>query len=111
MKLADLDASYSDGIIAYIRKAKILLKESAEGTNPFSEFTAFVPQGESLSYTSSNSSDGMSFEEAELQGLTGIADVVFVLVAGGLGERLGYSGIKLSLETNLLSTQCYLEVY
>jgi len=111
LQLADLDASYSGGIIAYIRKAKILLKESAEGTNPFSEFTAFVPQGESLSYTSSNSSDGMSFEEAELQGLTGIADVVFVLVAGGLGERLGYSGIKLSLETNLLSTQCYLEVY
>jgi hypothetical protein len=30
---------------------------------------------------------------------------------GGLGERLGYSGIKLSLETNLCTNKCYLEVY
>ena len=53
----------------------------------------------------------MSFSQAEQKGLTGIADVAFVLVAGGLGERLGYSGIKLSLETNLLTNKCYLEIY
>lgn len=53
----------------------------------------------------------MTFSEAEEMGLTGIADVVFVLVAGGLGERLGYSGIKLSLETNLLTNKSYLEIY
>ena len=98
---------------AYIRKARVLLKESAEGTNPFSDFTASVPVGESLSYDSPtpDSHTGMSFSEAEQAGLTGIADVAFVLVAGGLGERLGYSGIKLSLETNLCTNKCYLEVY
>ena len=53
----------------------------------------------------------MTFSQAEQAGLTGIGDTVFVLVAGGLGERLGYSGIKLSLETNLLTNKCYLEVY
>jgi UDP-sugar pyrophosphorylase len=40
-----------------------------------------------------------------------MSGAVFVLVAGGLGERLGYSGIKLSLETNLCTNECYLEVY
>lgn len=112
-QLANLDSSYPGGLPAYLGKAKVLLKESADGTNPFSDFESSVPEGESLSYDSPvpDSHTGMTFSEAEESGLTGIADVAFVLVAGGLGERLGYSGIKLSLETNLLTNMCYLEVY
>ena len=34
----------------------------------------------------------------------------FVLVAGGLGERLGYSGIKLALPTDLARGACFLQV-
>lgn len=113
MQLADLDASYPGGLKAYLSKARNLLKESADGTNPFSDFEASIPSGESLSYDSPVGDDhtGMTFNEAEQQGLTGIKDVAFVLVAGGLGERLGYSGIKLSLETNLLTNKSYLEIY
>ena len=112
MKIADLDGSYPGGLPAYLSKAKTLLKESADGTNPFEEFEASVPEGESLSFEEPNANPhtGMTFTEAEQAGLTGIGDTVFVLVAGGLGERLGYSGIKLSLETNLCTNKCYLEV-
>lgn len=112
-QLADLDASYPGGLNAYLTKARKLLKQSAEGTNPFSEFEASIPSGESLSYDSPtpDGHTGMTFTEAEQMGLTGISHVAFVLVAGGLGERLGYSGIKLSLETNLLTNKCYLEIY
>ncbi|KAL7468993.1 hypothetical protein ACHAXS_009229, partial [Conticribra weissflogii] len=112
-QIADLDGSYPGGLPAYLSKAKALLKESADGTNPFADFEASVPEGESLSYEDphGNPHTGMTFSEAEEMGLTGIADVVFVLVAGGLGERLGYSGIKLSLETNLLTNKSYLEIY
>mmetsp|Transcript_28099 Transcript_28099/g.59325 ORF Transcript_28099/g.59325 Transcript_28099/m.59325 type:complete len:714 (-) Transcript_28099:469-2610(-) len=112
-QLADLDGSYPGGLPAYLAKAKTLLKESADGTNPFAEFEASVPEGESLSYTDphANEHTGMTFSQAEEVGLTGIGDTVFVLVAGGLGERLGYSGIKLSLETNLLTNKSYLEIY
>ena len=69
----------------------MLLKESADGTNPFTEFEASIPTGESLSYDSPVPDDhiGMTFTQAEQKGLTGIKDVAFVLVAGGLGERLG----------------------
>lgn len=112
-QIADLDGSYPGGLPAYLSKAKTLLEESAAGTNPFADFEASVPEGESLSYEdpSPDGHTGMTFSEAEQVGLTGIADTVFVLVAGGLGERLGYSGIKLSLETNLLTNKSYLEVY
>ena len=38
-------------------------------------------------------------------------DCAFVLVAGGLGERLGYHGIKVALPTTLASKVCYLQMY
>lgn len=105
--MADLDASYPGGLPAYLSKAKILLKESADGVNPFDEYEAVVPEGESLQLDG-----GEGFEAAEQLGLEACAaGTVFVLVAGGLGERLGYSGIKLSLETNLCTNECYLEFY
>lgn len=112
-QIADLDASYPGGLKTYLSKARALLKESADGSNPFSDFEASIPSGESLSYDSPVADDhtGMTFTDAEQKGLTGIKDVAFVLVAGGLGERLGYSGIKLSLETNLLTNKSYLEIY
>ena len=112
-KLADLDASYPGGLTAYLGKARVLLKESADGTNPFSDFEASVPEGENLVYDTlePDGHTGMTFTEAEQTGLTGIDSVAFVLVAGGLGERLGYSGIKLSLETNLVTHKSYLAMY
>lgn len=39
------------------------------------------------------------------------ADCAFCLVAGGLGERLGYSGIKVSLPVEVTTKRTYLEVY
>jgi UDP-sugar pyrophosphorylase len=107
--LADLDASYPGGLAAYLDKAKVLLKESADGDNPFSDFEATVPEGEKLCFEGTD--ETMSFPEAEKLGKSVMGDAVFCLVAGGLGERLGYSGIKLSLETNLCTNESYLEVY
>ncbi len=89
-------------------KARALLKESADGMNPFEDYEAMVPEGETLSYDGHGT---MRFSEAERLGVQGMGDIVVVLVAGGLGERLGYSGIKLSLETNLCTNKSYLEVY
>jgi len=108
-QIAELDSSYPGGLKSYITKARKLLQESKLGTNPFEEYAPTVPEGERLCYE--NKLTNMSFSEAEQAGLQGIGDVAFVIVAGGLGERLGYSGIKLSLETNLCTNKSYLEVY
>lgn len=94
----------------------MLLKESADGTNPFDEYTAVVPTGEVLSYPTiladdTSTATSMSFTEAEEIGLSACSNIVFCLVAGGLGERLGYSGIKLSLSTDLCTDECYLSLY
>lgn len=35
----------------------------------------------------------------------------YVLVAGGLGERLGYSGIKLALPSDSIRDVCFLQLY
>jgi len=47
----------------------------------------------------------------EAKGMAAFRDCAFVLVAGGLGERLGYTGIKLSLPVETVTGRSYLELY
>lgn len=52
-----------------------------------------VPTGETLAFGDEN------FIQFEETGVREAQRAAFVLVAGGLGERLGYSGIKVCLVT------------
>ena len=40
-----------------------------------------------------------------------IKDTVFVMVAGGLGERLGYPSIKIGIQTDLITLRPFIQVY
>ena len=51
------------------------------------------------------------FAAAEDRGLLIVRDSAFVLVAGGLGERLGYTDIKVSLPVQSVTEQCYMDLY
>jgi hypothetical protein len=51
------------------------------------------------------------FVAAEERGIAVVKDCAFVLVAGGLGERLVYTDIKISLPVETATERCYLEVY
>ena len=44
-------------------------------------------------------------------GVEAAAHAAFVLVAGGLGERLGFSGIKLALPADTARGACFLQVH
>lgn len=57
-----------------------------------------VPSGENLTFGNDN------FIEMEKRGVVEARNAAFVLVAGGLGERLGYNGIKVNSE------QCFIEL-
>lgn len=46
-----------------------------------------------------------------LLGISETCRSAFVLVAGGLGERLGYSGIKVALPTELVTGRSFLQLY
>ncbi|CAM6129903.1 unnamed protein product [Calypogeia fissa] len=100
-----LDTNYPGGLSAYIGNARKLLADSKAGKNPFSGYIPSVPVGETLVYGDENC---MKFEEA---GVNEARFAAFVLVAGGLGERLGYSGIKIALPAESTTETCFLQLY
>lgn len=94
------------GLRAYVSRAKELLKKSKEGANPFEGYAPEIPEGISLGAPYSE-----TYQRLEKKGLDHVGKCGFVLVAGGLGERLGYSSIKIGLPTETLTNTCYLELY
>jgi UDP-N-acetylglucosamine pyrophosphorylase len=87
-----LNSSYPGGLVSYIQNARKLLADSKAGKNPYDGFTPSVPSGEVLTFGDDN------FVSLEAAGVKEARNAAFVLVAGGLGERLGYKGIKVCAE-------------
>lgn len=88
-QLESLNESYTDGgLIGYIKNARKLLKNSKDGVNPLEGWKPSIPQGEMFELGTSE------YQSTEALGIAELGNVGFVLVAGGLGERLGYSNIK-----------------
>eukprot|EP00954_Amorphochlora_amoebiformis_P026840 1381709-Amorphochlora_amoeboformis.AAC.1 len=112
-QLGTLNSQYPGGLKAYIENSIKLLKESKEGANAFTGFKPSAPKGLALKLGDAK------FNEMEAAGmkvrrilfsilrlvserdvrcmyvcLKVIKDTAFCIVAGGLGERLGYNGIK-----------------
>lgn len=100
-----LNSSYPGGLASYIKIARELLADSKAGRNPFDGFTPSVPKGETLTF---GDDSFMSFEDA---GVKEVRKAAFVLVAGGLGERLGYNGIKVALPRETTTGTCFLQHY
>ncbi|GMI44698.1 hypothetical protein TrCOL_g13895 [Triparma columacea] len=105
LQISQISDAYPGGIGNYVNKAKKLLRDVVNEVNPFEGFTPTLPSGVPLPYSSS------SYTRYESLGLNLASSTGFVLVAGGLGERLGYGGIKLQLTPYLVSGKCYLETY
>lgn len=100
-----LNSSYPGGLASYIWNARKLLGDSKAGKNPYDGFVPSVPSGEVLNFGDDNF---VKFEEA---GIREARNASFVLVAGGLGERLGYKGIKLALPSEMTTGTCFLQRY
>ena len=104
-QLLKLDRCTAGGLLGYLERAKALLKASREQRNPLEGFEPEVPEGTNLTIGDSD------FLELETVGMPAVGDCAFVLVAGGLGERLGYNGIKIGLPYESLSGKCFMELY
>ena len=100
-----LEGGYPGGIAAYVKNARDLLRSSAAGENPFDNMRPEMPDGVKLDYGSS------AFSESEERGLRVFPQCACVLVAGGLGERLGYTDIKVSLPVQVTTGASYMELY
>uniref|UniRef100_A0A7S3YN92 UTP-monosaccharide-1-phosphate uridylyltransferase n=1 Tax=Lotharella globosa TaxID=91324 RepID=A0A7S3YN92_9EUKA len=105
VSLLNYHGKYPGGLTEYIKKAKVLLESSRSGKNPFEGYKPEVPHGQQLNYTDKN------FDEFEIKGINELKSAGFVLVAGGLGERLGYGGIKVALPLEITTMTCYLKFY
>mmetsp|Transcript_32712 Transcript_32712/g.63830 ORF Transcript_32712/g.63830 Transcript_32712/m.63830 type:complete len:646 (+) Transcript_32712:54-1991(+) len=104
-QLVTLDGQYPGGLVGYIENSKKLLKFSKDGGNPFEGYTPMKPSGIMLTL------GDKKFDEMEAAGMKVIKDTAFCLVAGGLGERLGYNGIKVELPYETVTETCYLDLY
>ena len=105
-QIMKLNKQYPGGLKSYVEKARKLLKDKLEDRNPFEGFVPHVPPGEKI-----RSNELEAFEKYENAGMNEISRTGFVLVAGGLGERLGYSGIKVALPIETITNDCYLARY
>ena len=100
-----LERVWPGGIREYIKRAKVLLEDSKNGKNPLEEYTPSIPEGFNVKVGDDK------FYELEKLGFAEIKDTCFVLVAGGLGERLGYSDIKIGIQSNMVTLDRFIQVY
>jgi UDP-sugar pyrophosphorylase len=103
--LARINGSYPGGLTGYISNARKLLAEAKAGANPFEGFVPHQPDKVDLTTFDA------TYDHYEALGKTRFSKTAVVLVAGGLGERLGYSGIKLDIPVEVTETTCYLAHY
>jgi UDP-sugar pyrophosphorylase len=103
--LTKIDASYPGGLAGYISNARKLLAEAKEGGNPFEGFVPHHPDAVDLTHLNA------SYDHYEALGQKQFDKAGVVLVAGGLGERLGYNGIKLDIPVEVIETTPYLKHY
>jgi UDP-sugar pyrophosphorylase len=103
--LQKIDGSYPGGLEGYITNAQKLLAEAREGANPFDGFEPQQPNLVDLTQF------GERYDRYEAMGVRQFEKTGIVLVAGGLGERLGYNGIKLDIPVEVLETTPYLAHY
>lgn len=113
-QLAGLDAAYPGGLLAYTDRARELLGKSKRGENPFDGFANVGIPSPMHRFAFEDFGDrGSQVAKAETAGAEAFAQgkVACVLVAGGLGERLGFSGIKVALPCEITSGTSFLKLY
>jgi len=103
--LSKVDGAYPGGLVGYISNARKLLAEAKEGGNPFEGFVPHQPDTVDLT------AFDKTYDHYEALGQKQFGKVGIVLVAGGLGERLGYNGIKLDIPVEVVETTSYLKHY
>ena len=91
-QLESLDREYVDGgLVGCIKNVRTLLNNSKNNVNPLD---GWKPTLDTTTAGKAFTLGTPDYREMEAKGLPELGAVGFVLVAGGLGERLGYSGIK-----------------
>ena len=105
-QLTKLNDNYPGGLSAYLRSARTLLSQAVKGENPLAGWSPSVPDD---GYDLAPGTD--AYKAFEEKGLSEAAGLAFAVPAGGLGERLGFSGVKFALPSEVSTGMSVLEVY
>jgi len=103
--LAHINTSYPGGLVSYISNARKLLAEASAGGNPFKGLTPEQPDNVNLTTFDA------TYDHYEAIGKNQFSKTAVVLVAGGLGERLGYSGIKIDIPVEVTESTPYIALH
>mmetsp|Transcript_438 Transcript_438/g.1471 ORF Transcript_438/g.1471 Transcript_438/m.1471 type:complete len:583 (+) Transcript_438:178-1926(+) len=110
-QLSELDGKLAGGgLQGYLSRARDLLQDAKSGTNPFEGKTPEVPDGVWLDKGDSGPGSE-AYAEYERLGMAEVGKCAFCLVAGGLGERLGYPGIKIGITAEVTTGVTFIETY
>jgi len=104
-QLTSLDAGYPGGLRSYTMNARELLLKSKHGVSSLEGYSGEIAAGHTLKAAS------RAMHETERHGYAVMHQCALVLLAGGLGERLGYSGIKIGLPAEITTGRSYLHYY
>lgn len=99
-QIKNLEKNYEGGLTTYVKKATILINKKSEKVSKIS-----IPSNLKKIYLKKN------YEKYENFGEEKISKIGFILVAGGLGERLGSKDIKISLTCELITNMTFLDFY
>jgi len=109
-QLSQIDAVLpAGGLKGYLARARKLLQDAKAGANPLEGKVPSVPEGENL--TGARGPGSEAYAEFERLGMAELHSCAFCLVAGGMGERLGYPGIKIGITADLTSGKTFIEYY
>ena len=104
-KLEGVERNYPGGVCGYIENSRRLLAVARAGENPFE---GFVPeQPDRVDVTAFDE----LYDRMEALGAEQFDRAGVVLVAGGLGERLGFGGIKVDIPVESVRGTPYLKLY
>ncbi|GAB9472298.1 Udp-sugar pyrophospharylase [Globisporangium polare] len=121
-QLLHFESWYRGGLDTYLRNATQLFRaqlqpnDAAQSQDEYADWLPSVPRSTD-DVTGADAPlrvaqlDSTLYRDLEAVGLQHIGKSAFVVVAGGLGERLGYAGIKLKLPVETLTGKSYLETY
>ena len=115
-ELDDIRNTYPGGVVAYVKSAKALLSDGGASGEEIVDISSppesLIQHAPNLCVDAAKSPE--EFErllQLEEVGHRLLKDTIFVLVAGGLGERLGYPSIKVGLPIETATFRTYLEHY
>jgi len=97
------------GLKGYLERARSLLKDAQTGKNPFEGLNPVVPEGQKL--FGDQGPGTATYAEFEKLGMVELSKCAFCLVAGGLGERLGFPGIKIGITAEVTSEVIFFDTY